>query len=917
MRSLVVLVVGAGAAAAVPNHVVLVGGNLTLDGRSVSLARYDPERRSWAAAYTSKLYADAADARAAGVIRAVAANGSREVFLGGRFDATSADAQALYCGVGRLVDRGPNDGARLERVGDGAWCARVFAAQPTTIRALAVRGALLYAGGRFASEVWDGSRFAPVRHVARFDSNRNAWLPLRGGRLGSADDASVNALAFCDDQLLILGRFGTLAGKALASPNVAVYEPDAGLAPDAAGGFVFASGAPAAVDAVAVDQAAGVAYVAGRYDAIVPGGLPCAGVAAKPFREAGHAWRCVADPAFAFEPGSVELLHAGARLFAAGAAAINSSWAAQSPRRVAVAVFAAPPSRRRLRRGRGNATVGSEVIAASAWQWLAGWRGVDGAPRALAAVAGDAGAFQLVVAGAFDDAPPVAVWTEDARLGPYQSQGGQALRGVATAGAAVVAARGAGSHAAAKPKPRDDVDAGLALVVEASLIGLWLGAAALLVALAAALIRRCWPARKPRLNNLRDGISLATLTGDTHNQFDVEFGDAYRAAMKARHLRDAHALVLIDPAEIVLRDVIGEGSFGRVWSATWQSSEVAVKEFVLAQAAFAGGSLQRRDIVEAIVGEAGIMAYLRHPKVLQLYGCALTAQAIWIVSELCAHGSLRQVLDDDKVELSVETRLRMAIDVAEGMLFLHTRERPIVHRDLKSHNLFVADVRGRLRVRIGDWGSAPARNSNESRTRRRVAASARRRGGGPGRVARPRADRRADSPQVGAGRGGHAGGLRAVDDARRRHDLLAGARAHQGQHGHGDDRRLRLRHRPVGARDARGGLPQPERGADHLARGERGPAAAAAGGVPLARRHGGVLGRGPAGPAVVRGDLRGAVAPPRGPDGRAGGGGAGASAPRRAAPAPARAVPVRPAPVRAVVVGARRGVRRGRRNDVV
>ena len=113
MRSLVVL--GAGAAAAVPNHVVLVGGNLTLDGRSVSLARYDPERRSWAAAYTSKLYADAADARAAGVIRAVAANGSREVFLGGRFDATSADAQALYCGVGRLVDRGPNDGARLER----------------------------------------------------------------------------------------------------------------------------------------------------------------------------------------------------------------------------------------------------------------------------------------------------------------------------------------------------------------------------------------------------------------------------------------------------------------------------------------------------------------------------------------------------------------------------------------------------------------------------------------------------------------------------------------------------------------------------------------------------------------------------------------------------------------------------------
>ena len=179
-------------------------------------------------------------------------------------------------------------------------------------------------------------------------------------------------------------------------------------------------------------------------------------------------------------------------------------------------------------------------------------------------------------------------------------------------------------------------------------------------------------------------------------------------AMRARHLANRHALVMIDPSEIVLRDVIGEGSFGRVWSASWQSSEVAVKEFVLAQAAFAGGAMHRRDIIEEIVGEAGIMAYLRHPKILQLYGCSLTAQAIWIVSELCSHGSLRSVLDDASLELGLETRLRMAIDVAEGMLYLHTRDHPIVHRDLKSHNLFVAEVRGRMHVRIGDWGSARA-----------------------------------------------------------------------------------------------------------------------------------------------------------------------------------------------------------------
>ena len=201
---------------------------------------------------------------------------------------------------------------------------------------------------------------------------------------------------------------------------------------------------------------------------------------------------------------------------------------------------------------------------------------------------------------------------------------------------------------------------------------------------------------------------------------------------QARHVgKEAHNLTLIEPSEIVLHNIIGEGSFGRVWSAMWNSSQVAVKEFVFAQvtvgasagrsggsghsnniigigngssngngvhfpsvsnnhhasaaaamvnlaggghngmlasaaeasaagaemAALVGGVhgssagrvnlLQnRRDMVEEIVGEAGIMSYLRHPRILQLFGCSLTAQAIWIVSELCSQGSLRQVLDD-------------------------------------------------------------------------------------------------------------------------------------------------------------------------------------------------------------------------------------------------------------------------------
>ena len=49
---------------------------------------------------------------------------------------------------------------------------------------------------------------------------------------------------------------------------------------------------------------------------------------------------------------------------------------------------------------------------------------------------------------------------------------------------------------------------------------------------------------------------------------------------------------------MILERIIGEGTFGRVWKARWRASEVAVKEFVFAQAAVVGKSSQQREIIE-------------------------------------------------------------------------------------------------------------------------------------------------------------------------------------------------------------------------------------------------------------------------------------------------------------------------------
>jgi serine/threonine protein kinase len=203
------------------------------------------------------------------------------------------------------------------------------------------------------------------------------------------------------------------------------------------------------------------------------------------------------------------------------------------------------------------------------------------------------------------------------------------------------------------------------------------------------------------------GIQLQTLTiggGDT-----IDFRACFERAMKARHLPSHEFLLVINPREVVLNKIIGEGSFGRVWSGQWRNNAVAVKEFVFAQAAFAGGSLQRNSIIEEIVGEAGLMACLRHPKILQLYGCSLTMQAIWIVSELCVRGSLRMLLTDSRIDLPLIKQVSICLDIADGMLYLHSRNPPLIHRDLKSHNIFIAEPSpGQFVAKIGDWGSARA-----------------------------------------------------------------------------------------------------------------------------------------------------------------------------------------------------------------
>ena len=98
----------------------------------------------------------------------------------------------------------------------------------------------------------------------------------------------------------------------------------------------------------------------------------------------------------------------------------------------------------------------------------------------------------------------------------------------------------------------------------------------------------------------------------------------------------------------------------------------------------------RRQLLDALHAEAGLMAALRHPNIVAFMGLCTAPPAI--VTELCARGSLTDVLKAakrDPASLPWPRRLQMAIGAAAGMHHLHNQSPPIVHRDLKSPNLLV------------------------------------------------------------------------------------------------------------------------------------------------------------------------------------------------------------------------------------
>ncbi|KAL9972799.1 hypothetical protein ACROYT_G019175 [Oculina patagonica] len=136
---------------------------------------------------------------------------------------------------------------------------------------------------------------------------------------------------------------------------------------------------------------------------------------------------------------------------------------------------------------------------------------------------------------------------------------------------------------------------------------------------------------------------------------------------------------------------IGSGSYGTVYRGTWHGA-VAIKTLNVTE--------PNPQQLQGFKNEVAVLRKTRHVNILLFMGC-MAKPELAIVTQWCEGSSLYRHLHVAESKFEVLQLLDIARQTAQGMDYLHAKS--IIHRDLKSNNIFLQED---LTVKVGDFGLA-------------------------------------------------------------------------------------------------------------------------------------------------------------------------------------------------------------------
>jgi len=152
-------------------------------------------------------------------------------------------------------------------------------------------------------------------------------------------------------------------------------------------------------------------------------------------------------------------------------------------------------------------------------------------------------------------------------------------------------------------------------------------------------------------------------------------------------------------------ELVGQGACKRVFRGFDEELGIEVAWNEVPVHELASSSEKERD---RVFGEIALLKQLKHKNVLALHDWWYDKKnsTLVFITELFMDGSLRSYRRKHK-NVDVTVLKRWAWQILQGLVYLHGHNPPIIHRDLKSDNIFVNGTSGILK--IGDLGFATFR----------------------------------------------------------------------------------------------------------------------------------------------------------------------------------------------------------------
>lgn len=154
----------------------------------------------------------------------------------------------------------------------------------------------------------------------------------------------------------------------------------------------------------------------------------------------------------------------------------------------------------------------------------------------------------------------------------------------------------------------------------------------------------------------------------------------------------------------VVERVLGEGAFAVVYRVRHRFlGRQAMKVFKMVGMTIAE--------TEAMLGEATMLSSMGHPNIVRVFDANTTETSKGICGfftmEYVAGGTLEQFWRSHGARfVPVETAVDVIRQVCRGLSVAHDSTPPIVHRDIKPHNILVGHEVEGLRARLSDFGLA-------------------------------------------------------------------------------------------------------------------------------------------------------------------------------------------------------------------